>query len=269
MLEQKNSLGKRIEASLDLGMSISEVEITREGVRISKGVSLDWEMLEKITHSGKKVFYLTGNEWREAQKFSETTGLFRSLAATGKAPTMMVSGIPMHRIKEMDPITDTQLKLRTIAPIRGYVLDTATGLGYTAIEAAKTAEYVLTIEFDPVALELAAINPWSKDLFTNPRIERAIGDTSEMIHELPAGSFSVVIHDPPTISLAGEMYSGAFYEQIYRILKRKGKLFHYVGDPESGVGARIVKGVIRRLNDVGFRKVHLHPEAFGVSAEKM
>lgn len=268
MLEQKDSLGKKIEISLDLGMSESEVEITKEGVRISKDAILPWERLEKISNSGRKVFYLIGNEWHEAKKFSERSGLMRSLVATGKAPTMMVSGILMHRIKEIDPITDTQMKLQTIAPIRGHVLDTATGLGYTAIEAAKTAEYVLTIELDPVSLELAAINPWSRNLFTNPRIERILGDTSELIYELPAGSFSAIIHDPPTMSLAGEMYSGAFYEQLFRVLSRKGKLFHYVGDPESRTSSRVVKGVMRRLNDVGFRKVRLHHEAFGISAEK-
>ena len=60
--------------------------------------------------------------------------------------------------------------MKSITPIVGCVLDTATGLGYTAIEAAKTAEQVVTIELDPVALEIARLNPWSQTMFDNPEI---------------------------------------------------------------------------------------------------
>ena len=55
----------------------------------------------------------------------------------------------MHRIKGTDPIRDTKEKLKALGPVSGRVLDTATGLGYTAIEAAKTADHVLTLELDP------------------------------------------------------------------------------------------------------------------------
>lgn len=59
---------------------------------------------------------------------------------TGGAPTLLVAGFPMHRIKGIDPHEDTLIKFQTIAPLVGRVLDTATGLGYTAIEVVKTAE---------------------------------------------------------------------------------------------------------------------------------
>jgi predicted methyltransferase len=67
----------------------------------------------------------------------------------------------------------------------GQVLDTATGLGYTAIEAAKTAAHVTTIELDPTALEVARCNPWSQALFDNPKIMQRIGDSFDVAETLP------------------------------------------------------------------------------------
>jgi len=49
------------------------------------------------------------------------------------------------------------------------------GLGYTAIEAAHTSEHVITIELDPTVVEIARQNPWSRALFSNPKIERRVG----------------------------------------------------------------------------------------------
>ena len=81
---------------------------------------------------------------------------------------MLIAGFVMHRIKDIDPMQDTLRKIATISPIGGRVLDTATGLGYTAIEAAKTADEVVTIELDPGAQQIARLNPWSQALFQTP-----------------------------------------------------------------------------------------------------
>ena len=89
---------------------------------------------------------------------------------------MLLAGFPMHRIKGIDPQEDTRRKIRAIAPVIGRALDTATGLGYTAIEAAKTASEVVTIELDPIVLEVARRNPWSQPLFTDLRIQQKIGN---------------------------------------------------------------------------------------------
>jgi len=179
---------------------------------------------------------------------------------------MLVSGIPMHRIKGIDPIEDTRRKVRTIAPLTGRVLDTATGLGYTAIEAVRLGgASVLSIEVDPAATEIARANPWSRDLFDDARIERRIGDSFEVVAELPDASFEAVIHDPPQFSLAGELYSLEFYRQLHRVLVPGGKLFHYIGDPESKMSGNVTRGVLRRLEEAGFRGVKRRPEAFGVT----
>jgi predicted methyltransferase len=179
-----------------------------------------------------------------------------------------VSGIPMHRIQGVDPYQDTLIKLRTIVPVAARVLDTCTGLGYTAIQAARTAERVLTIELDPAVLEIAHLNPWSRSLFEDRRIEQMVGDTGELICGFADGAFSRIVHDPPTFSLAGELYSGVFYRQLHRVLRRGGRLFHYVGDLESRSGRNVGRGVVKRLQEAGFTHIVRKPVAFGVVAYK-
>jgi predicted methyltransferase len=150
----------------------------------------------------------------------------------------------------------------------GKVLDTATGLGYTAIQAAHTAEHVTTIELDPAVLQVCRLNPWSQDLFENPKITQVIGDSFDVVAEMEAGSFTRVIHDPPAFSLAGDLYSGEFYRELNRVMRNRSLLFHYVGDPESKSGRSITAGVMRRLEQAGFRQVRRAPRAFGVLAVK-
>jgi predicted methyltransferase len=187
---------------------------------------------------------------------------------TEGAPTMLISGIPMHRIKDTDPYRDTLSKIKTIAPITGQTLDTTMGLGYTAIEAAKTAGHVTTIELDPTVLEICRRNPWSQALFDNPRISRVIGDAYDEVEQWTDQSFARIIHDPPTFSLAGDLYSADFYGQLFRLLKAKGRLFHYIGDPKSKSGASVTRGVVRRLQAAGFGRIAPAPQAFGVVAYK-
>ncbi len=69
-------------------------------------------------------------------------------------------------------------------------------------------------------------------------------------------------------SLAGDLYSGEFYRDLYRLLKRRGRLFHYIGDLESRSGRNVVKGVVRRLGEAGFARIVRKPGAFGVVAYK-
>jgi len=174
----------------------------------------------------------------------------------------------MHRIKDTEPHQDTLQKIKAITPIVGRVLDTATGLGYTAIEAAKYVEKVVTIELDPVALEIARLNPWSQALFDNQRIEQIIGDSFEELRKLDDSSFSRIIHDPPAFSLAGDLYSEVFYRELLRVLRERGRLFHYIGDPESKSGHTTTAGVVHRLRQAGFTRVFPKPKAFGVVAIK-
>jgi len=191
-----------------------------------------------------------------------------SLMPTERAPTTLISGLPMHRIKDVDPREDTMRKIKTIAPLRGRVLDTATGLGYTAIAAAETAEQVVTIELDETALAVARLNPWSRALFDHPKIEQVIGDAFEEVMRFDNAAFSAIIHDPPTFSLAGELYSEEMYRRLFRVLRSGGRMFHYIGDLDSPSGGRVAKGVVRRLQEAGFARVVRKPDAFGLVAHK-
>jgi predicted methyltransferase len=238
------------------------------GVHLLLGQELSWEGVKSIATSPSSCYVIENGEAHAVQFYSEATDRLYSLYPTSGAPSMLVSGIPMHRIKDTDPHQDTLEKIRTIKPLVGQVLDTATGLGYTAIQAARTAEQVTTIELDPAALQVCRLNPWSQGLFDNPKITQLIGDSFDVVAEMEARSFTRVIHDPPAFSLAGDLYSGEFYQQLHRVMRNQSRLFHYVGDPESKSGRNITAGVMRRLEQAGFRQVRRAPRAFGVVAVK-
>lgn len=254
--------------SPDLNRTTVPVTLSERGVGFPTGELVAWRDIERIAASENSCFQVMDGEVRPIQVFSERTNWMRSLYPTTGAPTTLVAGFPMHRIKDTDPYEDTCKKIAALAPITGTVLDTTTGLGYTAIEAARSAERVMTLELDPGALEIAKLNPWSQELFENPRIEVMIADADERIREFADGTFSCVLHDPPTFSLAGELYSEDFYREACRVLAPRGRLFHYVGDPTSKLGRRMTTGVVQRLQEAGFRRVVRKAEAFGVVAYK-
>ena len=252
--------------SADLGRSETLVTLDDEGILYPTGERLRWEDAVRIVKNDSVCFTLSGGEISDIRVFSQTTNWVRSLYPTLSAPTMLVSGVPMHRIKDTDPWRDTLAKVKTIAPITGRVLDTATGLGYTAILAAETAVEVVTIELDPAGLEIARANPWSRELFERANIQQLIGDAADIVPTLDAASFARIVHDPPQLSLAGHLYSEEFYRELRRVLARGGRLFHYIGDPNSPFGSRTTSGVIRRLHNAGFARVVRRPEAFGLVA---
>ena len=79
------------------------------------------------------------------------------------------------------------------------------------------------------------------------------GDIAEQIAALPEPSVDAILHDPPRFGIAGELYSQAFYDQLARVLKRKGKLFHYTGTPNKLTSGRDVPNeVAKRLRHAGF-----------------
>jgi predicted methyltransferase len=257
-----------VSTSLDLGLTQAELRLEPQGVLFPDGQRLSWEAIEAIGQNQATCFLVRDSAAEKVQFFSERLNRFYSLMPTERAPTMLRSGIPMHRIKGIDPHEDTLRKMRTIAPITGRVLDTATGLGYTAIAAAKTAAAVVTIELDATVLEVARRNPWSRALFDNPRIRQVIGDSTEEVEGFEEATFARIFHDPPTFRLAGELYSEAFYRELFRVLKRGGRLFHYIGDLDSTSGRVVAKGAVRRLQAAGFTRVERRPEAFGLVGYK-
>ena len=253
-----------LRGSLDLGLTFQEITLSQVGIEVDGEALLPWSELEEIARRETHCFLVERGKATHIHRFSPQFNRAYSLHPTPRAPTMILAGFPMHRIKDIDPWEDTDRKVRCLSPVRGAVLDTSTGLGYTAIRLARTADSVTTIELDPTVLELCRQNPWSQNLFDNPKIEQLIGDSFEVIQSLPGGKYSAILHDPPTFKLAGQLYSGEFYAHLRRVLRRGGSLFHYVGDFSSAQGDSVARGAIRRLHEAGFPKVERRPEAFGL-----
>lgn len=253
-------------SSGDLARNTCRVALDADGATFENGTRLTWADAEAIAVAPNKCFAVTATGRRELRVFSETTGWVRSLYPTGTAPTTLVGGFTMHRIVGIDPREDTLRKAGGPGPFPGPVLDTATGLGYTAIHAARSAAEVVTVELDPAALELARDNPWSAELFAAANVRQLVGDVAELVHEFADGHFAHVIHDPPSFQLAGHLYSEAFYRELLRVTKRGAKVVHYIGDPESPKGRSTTRGVVERLRTAGFARVTPNPAAFGVVA---
>ncbi|CAM9864756.1 unnamed protein product [Sphacelaria rigidula] len=226
-------------------------------------------------------------------------------------PTMVLGGFAMHRISGGDqnslrPLTPRQDPIG-IAPTRALrlvevtsncshrahpsskraycvphpsvvatqtlrVLDTCTGLGYTAIAAARGrgVSGVVTVELDEVSLRLCARNPWSREMFESDKITSLEGDCCELVKDFADGEFAAIIHDPPARALCKttDMYGAAFYSDLARVLKPGGTLFHYIGNPTSNEGGRLFRGVIERLVAAGFRDCKTDKKAFGVVARR-
>lgn len=251
-----NAFNKRLNHAkvyLDLGISLNDVKIADDKFFFPDGQYISLEELNRITKAANSCFFIKDNKPKKIQLYSHKTKKFYKLYPTGinTAPTVEISGIRMHAVKNTDPYKDAKEKVNALKPIKGYVLDTCFGLGYTAIIAGKYAK-VYTYEIDENIIEIARYNPWSKEVFRNKNIELTVGDICKEIKNIPDKYFDRIIHDPPSFKICAELYSEEFYRQLYRVLKPRGKLYHYIGSPGSKKGVNIEKGVLARLRNVGF-----------------
>ena len=248
--------GNRARTSLDLGRSETEVSLSEGQVLLTGEVSISLDNLRRIADSEDAVFAVLAGEVEKVIRFSEATRRTYKLRPTADWPALEISGILMHRIAGTTPRKDAEAKLRLVSPVRGAVLDTCMGLGYTAILAAATADSVTAIEKDENVIEMARLNPWSQPLFENSKIRLIQGDAAEIVPGIGDATFDIVNHDPPTLSVAGELYSDVFYSQLFRVLRPGGKLLHYTGAPGSrGRGVDLGASVARRLQRIGFANV--------------
>jgi len=167
--------------------------------------------------------------------------------------TIEIDGVRMHQTVRKTPVQDASDKVAALGVTSGSrVLDVCTGLGYSAIASAKKGAKVTTLEVDENVLELAKTNKDSAALFSSPNIKIKMGDAFESIDDFDDGSFDFILHDPPRFSLAGELYSLVFYQKLFRVLRRGGKLFHYTGNPGARSGKNMAKGFKQRLVEAGF-----------------
>lgn len=258
----------RGEVSFDLERSISKVVYNGRRAAFTYGgrkYEILLDELPEVEEDSCEVYALIDDAWRE---LSIASNRFYKLCVFGRgwAPTLMIDGITMHSVLE-DPLALTRRKVRWAA---GRVLECCTGLGYTAIEAIRRgARHVVTVEVDRNVLELAAYNPYSRELFSEGRIDLVFGDMVDFVAALRDGAFDYVVHDPPRLSHATQvLYSEGLYKEYARVLKRGGGLFHYTGATGSKYrGISVWSGVANRLRASGFtiKKVD---RGFGVYAIK-
>ena len=256
-----------IDVTVDFGLRVVSVRVLGGRISFSDGTILSVDMLSNIYEgfayklvNGKLLrldFYADGNYYKLKP------------VAPNVAPTLEINGIQMHRTVGTDPWRDTIAKVSALGSLKNRkILDICTGLGYTAIaEMLRGAEKVVTIEKDANVLFMASLNPWSRSL-ENEKIEIVVGDALQVIKELESESFDAVLHDPPRFSIAGELYSLEFYKEIFRVLKKGGKLFHYTGEPGKHTNVDILKGIKRRLEEAGFEEIVWIDHAKGFRARK-
>ena len=280
LLEARDAGATRAAITLDFNKSPdTELRLDAErGVFLdsapaSDGPLLTWSDVESVAADEKGAYMLRpGERPSRFQVFSEDTGRAASLMPTGGgfAPTALLAGFSMHRFGVgVDPMEDTERKLAAIAPVRkgARVLDVCTGLAYTASGAARRGAQVTTIELDRAMTELCRVNPHSSELFSG-NIRQLYGNGADVVPTLPDNSFDRIVHDPPTFALAGELFSETFYGHLLRILKPKGILYHYIGDPASKSAGNVAKGAAARLKKAGFGGVVIDYEAHGIIAAR-
>ena len=254
--EAKKKGLKQVYVSLDLNISKAKITIEDDFFIFPDNQKLNESQLKKPVKDKDSCFLVRENSLVKIQLFSQETNKFYKLVPTKDAPTIEISGIRMHVTKEMTPMEDTKKKIESIMPIKGIVLDTCMGLGYTAIFASKYADFVFTCERDENVLEIAQFNPWSKELFGNKKISILKTSIFDEIKVFKNSMFDAVIHDPPRLSLASELYSSDFYKELFRVLKNNGKLYHYTGSPGSRFRKINLAGnVLKRLKQAGFEDI--------------
>jgi len=198
------------------------------------------------------------------------SGHYYKLRSVNGVPILEIDGLRMHLVKDFKTPLDYSKEVvkQTRLNTQDTVLDTCTGLGYTAIEASLHARKVVSCEISDAVLTLAKWNPWSEKLFNNPKIEIIQGNIFEKINEMRDSSFDAVIHDPPRFSTAGELYSLEFYLELLRVLKPGGTLFHYVGSVGKSKGRDIQGEVSKRLAEAGFGAFVLNKKLQGIFCRK-
>jgi predicted methyltransferase len=235
-----------VACSLDLGRTGSSVSVDQAGWRF-EGQAFPW--IPDIRE--RTVYHWTGQAFEPAARFSGS--LVKLVPTEWGPPTFEIDGIKMLPTAELSPWEDARRMVELIRPRGSVILDTCGGLGYFAAWClAGDARQVISFEKNPDVIWLRGINPWSPGADSRLALERA--DVTERIGTLPAASVDAALHDPPRFGMAGELYSLAFYEQLARVIKPRGRLFHYTGSPNRlGSGRDVAAEVARRLGHAGFR----------------
>ncbi|MFY8133594.1 MAG: class I SAM-dependent methyltransferase [Aquimonas sp.] len=238
-------------ASFDLGRSEAEASLDADGWTLH-GARYPWPGELK----DRTLYWFDGQAFSPVSRFAGS--LIKLVPTEWGAPTFEIDGIKMLPTSKLSPFEDARRKVELVQPRGKRLLDTCGGLGYFAACALEQgAGQILSFEKNPSVHWLRSLNPWSPDPSSAEaagRLELRQGDVSLAIAALPEASFDAALHDPPRFGIAGELYSQAFYDQLARVLKPGGRLFHYTGAPNRLTSGRDVpREVSGRLQKAGFR----------------
>ncbi len=231
--------------SLDLERSQTEVEL---GADEWHWRGRGYPYLERCKE--RTIYHWAGAGFEPVARFG--TSLLKLVPTDWGPPTFEIDGVKMLPTKRVSPCDDARRKVALIEPGGKRILDTCAGLGYFAASCLEGgASEVTSYEINPDVLWLRTLNPWSPQ--AGPGLTLVAGDISQKIGGLADASFGAILHDPPRFGLAGELYSQAFYDELARVLKTGGRLFHYTGAPNRLTSGRDVpQEVARRLRLAGF-----------------
>ena len=239
------------EGSLDLGRSQRHVTLDADGWQVD-GVRYPWPGKLK----DRTLYYWDGEDFAPVSRFAGS--LIKLVPTEWGAPTFEIDGIKMLPTAQTSPFEDARRKVALVAPAGKIVLDTCGGLGYFAaccLEAG--AARIQSFEKNESVLWLRTLNPWSPDPDADTsggRLHLQHGDVSQLIGGLGDASVDVILHDPPRFGIAGELYSQAFYDELARVIRKAGRMFHYTGAPNKLTSGRDVpREVAKRLEKAGFR----------------
>jgi uncharacterized protein len=246
MMQALGAGAAHCECSLDLGLTTDKIELTAQGFTW-KDSRYAWPAALK----DRTIYHWDGSQFAPVAIYAGS--LIKLVPTSWGAPTFEIDGIKMLPTAKVSPFEDARRKVELVGVRERRVLDTCGGLGYFAAWSRRLgATRILSCEKNASVLWLRALNPWSPSPdavleVLNVAIERHIATLAE-------GSFDVILHDPPRFGIAGELYARTFYEQLARVLRPGGTLFHYTGSPNKLTSGRDVAGeVLKRLQHSGFQ----------------
>ncbi len=204
----------------------------------------------------RTIYHWDGDAFAPVARFAGS--LIKLVPTEWGAPTFEIDGIKMLPTAQESPFADARRKVALVEPRGKIVLDTCGGLGYFAaccLEAGVAR--VHSFEKNADVLWLRTLNPWSPDPdapASGGRLQLEHADVTHAITRIPDASADALLHDPPRFGIAGELYAQAFYDQLARVLRRGGRLFHYTGNPNKLTSGRDVpREVAKRLEQAGFK----------------
>ncbi|MFM1885410.1 MAG: hypothetical protein RL026_567 [Pseudomonadota bacterium] len=233
--------------SLDLGRSQTTVHC------LHGGSGFGWQgQAYPLPHPCRErtVYHWTGKTFEPVARFG--SALYKLVPTEHGPPTFEIDGIKMLPSAQVSPWDDAARKVALVQPRGKRLLDCCGGLGYFAAQAlAAGAAHLTSFERSAEVLWLRSVNPWSPAV--SPALDLHHADVAQALPTLPAASVDAVLHDPPRFSIAGELYSQAFYDGLARVLRPGGLLFHYTGTPNARSHGRDLQAeVMRRLAQAGF-----------------